>query len=112
MDTMIAVTEQNFEAEVAASELPVLVDYWAAWCAPCRAMAPVLESLAVEHAGKLKVVKVDVDSAPGLAEAARIQGIPTLVLYDAGRERLRLVGARPKVAIEAALGFDDLGAAA
>ena len=89
----------SFADETTAS-VPVVVDYWAAWCGPCRMIAPVLEDLARRHAGELKVVKVDVDANPGLAAKAGAQSIPLLVVLRDGRERDRIVGALPPAALE------------
>ena len=89
----------TFADEVAAS-VPVVVDYWAAWCGPCRMISPVLEDLAERHAGHLKVVKVDVDANPALAEQAGAQSIPLLVVMRDGQERDRIVGAMPRAALE------------
>jgi thioredoxin 2 len=89
----------TFAEEIAAS-VPVLVDYWAGWCAPCRMISPVLEDLAKRHAGHLKVVKVDVDANAGLAAQARAQSIPLLVIMREGQERDRIVGALPPDALE------------
>ena len=94
--------EGTFESETAAS-VPVVVDFWAAWCGPCRMIAPVLQDLAGQHAGRLKVVKVDVDANPGLAARFGAQSIPLLVVLRAGREVDRIVGALPRPAIEARL---------
>jgi thioredoxin 2 len=89
----------TFAAETTAS-VPVVVDYWAAWCAPCRMISPVLEALAQRHAGHLKVVKVDVDTNPDLAARAGAQSIPLLVVIQDGAERDRIVGALPRAALE------------
>src|SRR5918998_5606718 len=91
--------ESSFSDETAAS-VPVVVDFWAAWCAPCRMIAPVLEDLAARHAGRLKVVKVDVDANPGLASTFGAQSIPLLVVLRDGREVDRIVGALPRAALE------------
>ena len=79
--------------------VPTLVDFWAAWCGPCRRVAPVLAELAEELAGVVKIAKVDVDRHPELAVAHRVSGIPTLILFSAGREIDRIVGAAPKAAL-------------
>ena len=89
----------SFAAETSAS-VPVVVDYWAAWCGPCRMISPVLEDLAKSHAGRLKIVKVDVDANPGLAAQAGAQSIPLLVVMQDGKERDRIVGAMPRAALE------------
>ena len=91
--------ESTFAQEAAAS-VPVVVDYWAAWCGPCRMISPVLEQLAEQHAGHLKVVKVDVDANPHLAAQAGAQSIPLLVVMRAGQETDRIVGALPRQALE------------
>ncbi len=91
--------ESSFAEETAAS-VPVVVDYWAAWCAPCRMISPVLEDLAQRHAGRLKVVKVDVDANPGVAARAGAQSIPLLVVLEGGEEKDRIVGALPRSALE------------
>src|SRR5579862_7397786 len=89
----------SFEAETSAS-VPVVVDFLAAWCGPCRMISPVLEDLAGRHAGQLKVVKVDVDANPGLAARFGAQSIPLLVVIRDGREVDRIVGALPRAALE------------
>ena len=89
----------SFEAEIDAS-VPVVVDFWAPWCGPCRMIAPALESLSRKHAGRLKVVRLNVDEAPDLSARHQVQGIPLLVLFESGEERDRLVGAAPERRIE------------
>lgn len=89
----------TFADETAAS-VPVVVDYWAAWCGPCRMISPALEQLAEQHAGQLKVVKVDVDANPELASRAGARSIPLLVVLRDGQERDRIVGAMPRAALE------------
>jgi thioredoxin 2 len=93
----------TFTAETAAS-VPVVVDFWAAWCGPCRVISPVLEDLATRHAGHLKVVKVDVDANPVLATRFGAQSIPLLVVIRDGKEVDRIVGALPRAALEQRLG--------
>ena len=99
MGNTLAVTSENFATEVLQSPLPVLVDFWAAWCGPCRAVAPTVEALASEYAGKLKVVKLDVDESGDVAGQFGVQSIPTLMLFKGGQPVERLVGAYPKPAI-------------
>lgn len=97
----LAVVSDTFATEVLEAQEPVLVDFWATWCAPCRALAPTVEELGRRFEGRLKVVKVDVDGAPDLAARYGVQSIPTVVLFQAGSEAVRLVGARPLAAYEA-----------
>ena len=96
MGNAVAVTEQTFDTEVLQSTVPVLVDFWAAWCGPCRAIAPAVEEIATEYAGKLKVVKIDVDENPDVAGRYAVLGIPTLILFKGGKVAERMVGAMPK----------------
>lgn len=95
----VIVTDANFTAEVEKSPLPVLLDLWAAWCGPCRMIAPVIEQLATELAGKARVGKLDVDKNPLTAERFQARSIPTLLILKNGREVDRLIGAHPKEAI-------------
>ena len=88
--------ERNFEQEVVQSPTPVLVDLWAAWCGPCRLLAPVVEELAGTYAGKVKMGKVNVDDYPQLAAQFRVMNIPTLLLFKGGQEVDRIVGVVPK----------------
>jgi thioredoxin 1 len=96
MPKPIAVSDQNFDAEVIASELPVLVDFWAEWCGPCKMIAPVVEELANTYAGRVKVTKLDVDSNPETAGKYGIRSIPTLLIFKGGKPVGQVVGAVPK----------------
>ncbi|NLM76824.1 MAG: thioredoxin [Ruminococcaceae bacterium] len=93
---VLNVTEQNFEQEVLQSDVPVLLDFWASWCAPCRMIAPTIEALAGEMAGKIKVGKVNVDEQPGLAETFRVMSIPTVTLTRGDKLLMQSVGVKPK----------------
>src|SRR3970040_3038843 len=90
----LTVTEANFDRAVLQSETPVLVDFSAAWCGPCRAIAPVIDALAVDYGGRLTVATVDIDDNPGLANRYRIRSVPTVMLMSGGEIRRVLVGAR------------------
>jgi thioredoxin 1 len=105
MTQPLTLTAANFDSEVRSSEIPVLVDYWAAWCGPCRQLAPVIDAIAAAHEGDLKVAKVNVDDEPSLAEQAGVHGIPFVVLYRDGQPVAHAVGAQPKAALERALGL-------
>lgn len=100
----LTITDSNFQSEVlGAGPTPVLVDCWATWCPPCRAIAPVIQQLAAESAGRWKIGKLDVDSNPQTARQFRIDSIPTLLIFKAGKLVDTLVGAHPKQAMEAKL---------
>ena len=92
----IAVTDASFPEMVEASPLPVLVDFWAAWCGPCRLIAPVIDQLAAEFAGRARIVKLNIDENPRTATRFGVSSIPTLLIFKDGREVDRIVGAQPK----------------
>jgi thioredoxin 2 len=95
----VAVTDATFAAEVERSPLPVLLDLWAPWCRPCQMMAPAIDELAAELAGRVRVAKLNIDEAPATAARFRVGSIPTLLVLKGGREVDRIVGARPKAEI-------------
>ncbi|MEY3017282.1 MAG: hypothetical protein RL336_417 [Pseudomonadota bacterium] len=95
-DNIVHATDASFEADVLNADLPVLVDYWAAWCGPCKMIAPILDEVAVEYAGKLKVVKVDIDSNKETPAKLGIRGIPTLMIFRGGNIEGTKVGALSK----------------
>lgn len=95
-DNIVHVTDASFENEVLSSDLPVLVDFWAEWCGPCKMIAPVLVEIADEYAGKIKVCKIDVDANPDTAPKFGIRGIPTLIIFKNGNQEATKVGALSK----------------
>jgi thioredoxin 1 len=101
------VTTAEFQTEVLESETPVIVDFWADWCMPCHMVSPVLDEIAQERAGDLRLVKVDVDEEEELARRYGIVSIPTIILFKDGQPVAATIGARPKAAIEQQLGLTD-----
>jgi len=94
-------TDENFQSEVLASPEPVLVDFWAAWCGPCRAIAPLVDQLAAEYKGKLKVGKLDIDAHQNVPQKYNVMSIPTLLLFKNGQIADQLVGSAPKAKLDA-----------
>lgn len=91
-----AVTSADFQSKVLDSDVPVLVDFFATWCGPCRMLAPVLEEVADEVAGKAKVVKLDIDQSPDIAQRYGVMSVPTLIVFEGGQVKRQTVGAQPK----------------
>ncbi|HKJ04995.1 MAG TPA: thioredoxin [Geopsychrobacteraceae bacterium] len=102
-DNIVEFTDGNFEEEVLNADTPVLVDFWATWCAPCKAIAPVIEQLSETYAGKVKVGKVNVDENPATPGQYGVRGIPTMILFKGGQVVDQLVGAVPKNQLEGLL---------
>src|SRR5262245_55287445 len=97
-DNMVVLTDETFAKDVASSEQPILVDFWAPWCPPCRMIAPVLEALAADYAGKVRIAKLNVDDSPRTASSFGVASIPTLILFKEGRPVDVIVGAQPRAA--------------
>ena len=96
MSSAIDVTTQTWDSEVAASQVPVVVDFWAPWCGPCRAIGPILDDLAKDYSGKINIVKVNVDENPKTAQEYSVRNIPMLMVIEKGQVRKTLLGLRPK----------------
>lgn len=95
------VTDTSFKADVLDAEVPVLVDFWASWCAPCKMIAPIVEELAGEYVGRIKVMKMDIDANPLTPGSLGIMSIPTLMLFRGGKPEQRIVGYQPKASLKA-----------
>jgi thioredoxin 1 len=104
MADLLAVSDESFEREVLQSATPVLIDFWAPWCAPCRAISPVVEEIASDYAGKLKVVKMNVDDNPKTPQRFGVRGIPNLIIFQGGEVKEQIVGAVPKAQLVKAVG--------
>lgn len=100
-DAVLTLSDANFDRDVLQSDLPVLVDFWATWCAPCKAIAPLLDSVAADYAGKVKIGKVNVDDNPATPGKYGVRGIPTLILFKDGKVIDQVVGAVPKSQLDA-----------
>jgi thioredoxin 1 len=103
MGQLQEVNDGNFKAEVLDSDQPVLVDFWAPWCGPCRMIAPVVEELSAENSGSAKVVKLNIDESPGVPQTFGISSIPTLIVFKGGRPVSQFVGVQPKSKLQQAL---------
>ena len=103
MANVLAVGESNFEAEVIQSGVPVLIDFWAPWCGPCRMIAPIVEQLAAEYSGQIKVAKLNVDESPNLAATYGVSSIPTVMIFKGGDVVDSFIGVQPKTRLQQAI---------
>ncbi len=103
MSDVQQINDSSFEADVLKSELPVLIDFWAPWCGPCKQIAPVVDELAKEYAGRLKIVKMNVDENPQTPSKYGVRGIPNLILFKGGQVRDQIIGAVPKAQLVKAI---------
>ena len=100
---VLTITKNNFQQEVLNSSVPVLVDFWASWCGPCKMFSPIVDEFAEENQGKVKVGKINIDEEPDLAAQFRVMSIPTAMLFENGQVKETLVGVQPKARLEAML---------
>jgi len=99
--SLVHVNDKNFASEVLNSDLPVLVDFWATWCGPCRSISPIVEELAKEFLGKIKVTKLNVDESPAIPSQYGVRGIPTLILFKGGKILDQIIGSVPRTRLKA-----------
>ncbi|MBO4235912.1 MAG: thioredoxin [Firmicutes bacterium] len=102
----LTITKDNFDAEVLNSDTPVVIDFWASWCGPCKMMAPVIDELSTEFDGKIKIGKIDIDNEPELAQKYGVMSIPTFIKFSGGNEEARTIGAIPKSILVEQLGLE------